>query len=62
MIYLEKGVWAANDPALKEKFQRWNADMFASSDGAESELDDVEEALDIMDTSDDNWKQVLCGR
>ena len=48
--------------ALKEKFQRWNADMFASSDGAESELDDVEEALDIMDTSDDNWKQVLCGR
>ena len=57
-----EGVWAADDPALAEKRKRWNADLTAPSDGPDpdalgSAVDD-QDAVDVMDTNDKNWKQV----
>ena len=55
-----EGVWAANDPALAEKRKRWNLDLTSRDDQLEQQydLDEDENAVDVMGTNDPDWKQV----
>ena len=56
-----EGVWAADDPALAEKRKRWNLDLSAPSDAVdvvEYDMDEDENAVDVMGTNDPDWKQV----
>ena len=56
-----EGVWAADDPALAEKRKRWNLDLTAPSDMLDElqyDTDEDDNAVDVMGTNDENWKQV----